>query len=145
MRSIDLQITKGKIESIGISFNETGLPDLTATVALFTADDKKISTFNIATYSWNTNRFDIPLSMVRNITDISLQVEEIVMNHCKAALGRLEAPKAEPSHGSDLRKAEPAAEAEVTSVETPLGEKIDAGTEEEDDRSIGEQTMSDKI
>lgn len=143
MRSIDVQITKAKIESFGVSFNEEGLPDVTATIALLTADSKKISTFQVATYSWQTNNFKLPPEMIMPIAAIAHDLEEIVIAKCNAQLGRLEKPKeevivgnskvedafAKPNHIDDLRQEEKNIHEEI--VETPLGEEIDGGLMEQ--------------
>lgn len=132
-RSIDIQITKGKIESFSVELKED-LPVVTATVGLFTADNKKISSFSIGSANWMNDKFEVPPEMIQPILDISQDLERIVMNRCNSMMGRLEAPKPEKEKkvepinitpmDIDLSKGPTYEE-----VETPLGEQIDNGAE----------------
>jgi hypothetical protein len=113
-RAIDIQITKGKIESFSVDLSGD-FPTVMAGVGLYTADDKKISSFSIGSASWNSERFEIPADMIQPILDISQDLERIVMIKCNSMMGRL---------------ANPEKEIKPEVVETPLGEQIDGGAEE---------------
>jgi hypothetical protein len=91
MRKIDVQITKGAIETFAVEMKaDGGLPNVTATIALFTEDDKKITSFSISTESWRGNKFDVPLEIVEPIKAITEALEFIAIAKCNSALARLE-------------------------------------------------------
>jgi hypothetical protein len=90
MNKIDIQITKAGINSFSVEFNEgVDLPSVSATINLYTPNNKKISTFSIGTRSWNDNKFDLPVNMIEPIKQIAYQLEKIVTIKCNAALGLL--------------------------------------------------------
>lgn len=122
MRQIDVQITKGQIESFAITLKDN-MPDVNAQVSLFTADGKKISTFTIGTQGYYDSKFELPLEMIQPILQIADRLERIVILECNRKLGRLEAPK-------EVKQVEiPVSVEKQAPLETPLREQIDGGGE----------------
>jgi len=92
MKKIDIQITKAQIESYSVELVD-GLPDVTATISLYTANNKKISTFALSTKSWQDCSFNLPPQMIPDIKNIASRLEEILIRECKKQLMMLPAPK----------------------------------------------------
>jgi len=89
MKKIDVQITKGQIKSFSVELRDD-LPEVTASVALFTADNKEITTFSVTTATYCNNNFELPIQMIEPIKEIASRLEAIVMQQCNKALGRIE-------------------------------------------------------
>lgn len=132
MRQIDVQITKGQIESFAVTLKDN-IPDVSAQVSLFTADGKKISTFTIGTQGYHDSKFELPLEMIQPILQIADRLERIVILECNRKLGRLEAPKevkqVEIPAKVDEKDGSFIIPEQTENVETPLGEQIDGGSE----------------
>lgn len=109
MRQIDVQITKGQIESFHVNMVDN-LPEVSATVALFTADNKKITTFSISSQKWCDPKFEVPIEMIQPILSIAERLERIVILECNRKLQRIEAP---PKKDPAPQAVEPEAVAEV--------------------------------
>lgn len=92
MRQIDVQITKGQIEQFTVVIKDN-LPEISAMVGLFTANEKRVSSFAIGTQGYHDSRFDLPMEMIRPILQISEKLEEIVIRECNKQLCLLEASK----------------------------------------------------
>ncbi len=113
MRQIDVQITKGQIESFHVTM-EDNLPEVSATVALFTADNKKITTFSISTQKWCEPKFELPIEMIDPILAIAERLERIVIMECNRKLQRIEAPKESTAPSAQAIKEDEAAAADIT-------------------------------
>jgi hypothetical protein len=89
LKAIDIQINQAKIKSFEVSFNEEGLPDVTARIALLTGN-KEISSFTLSTESWQTkNTFELPTGVINPIKKIGEELETILIRQCSAAIGQL--------------------------------------------------------
>lgn len=88
MKTIDIQINQAKIIGYDVCFNEDGLPDLTATIGLFSGN-KQISTFSLSTKSWNDKVFELPVTVINPIKKIAEELETILIRECSSALGQL--------------------------------------------------------
>lgn len=89
MKKLDVQITKAEIESFAVEF-KSDLPEVTATVALFTSNDKKVTTFTISSGRWSQVKFDVPVGMIPAIKDIGNQLEAIVTIECNKQMIMIE-------------------------------------------------------
>ena len=90
MKQIDVQITKGQIEGFAVEMKD-GLPTVTASVGLYTAGNKKITTFSISTVSYYENNFELPIEMILPIQEIANRLEAVTIQHCNKALCMIEA------------------------------------------------------
>lgn len=89
MKKVDVRITKAKIISYAVDL-EDERPQVQGTIALYTEDDKKITTFTVNTRDYYENRFDLRLEMIPAIKDIAYQLEDVVVKKCNEALALLE-------------------------------------------------------
>ena len=95
MNNIDIQITKAQLKDYTVTMSD-GLPQISARIALFTANDKEISTFSISTENYyQTTRFDIPIEMMQPITDIAKRLENITTAICNRELALLPVPESQ--------------------------------------------------
>lgn len=92
MKKIDIQINQAKITGFEVQFNEEGLPDVSATIGLLSGS-KQISTFTLSTKSWQDKVFELPISMIEPIKNISKDLETILILECSASLGQLKSGK----------------------------------------------------
>jgi len=93
MRKIDISINQAKLINFEISLSDDNLPDVTATIGLF-AGNKQISTFSLSTESWRDAKFELPISMIAPIKEISKEIETILIRQCSNSLGALKSGKA---------------------------------------------------
>jgi len=81
---IDIHISEGKLESFNVTMNEDGLPDLTATIALYTAHGKKITTFSVGTESWRGDTdMKLPIATIPAIQKIAEEIEQATILSCR--------------------------------------------------------------
>lgn len=97
MKKIDIRITKARITAYAVSMDET-LPEVTATIGLYTDGGKEISTFALSTKSWNDTTFVLPARMVPAIREISDQLEVILIRECNKTMKTLAAPGKQEAH-----------------------------------------------
>ncbi len=88
MQNIDVQISKAQLKQFLVEF-EDDLPYVTATIDLYTANNKKISSFCTSTRTYYTQHFDLPIEMITPIMDIAKKIESIVTNACKREMALL--------------------------------------------------------
>jgi len=101
MRKIDVQITKGKIDSFSVSLDKE-FPVVSATVSLFTADDKEITSFSLSSAGYSSNPFKVPISMIPGIKDLADKLENIAILHCNKKMAMLPAPEAKVEVGAPV-------------------------------------------
>jgi hypothetical protein len=101
MREIDISITKGSIESFAVTLKD-GSPEVMATVALWTPNGKRISSYTIHTSEYCEHHFELPPEMIFPIQEIASRLETIVMSECNKALRLLPVyPQEEEENGSN--------------------------------------------
>ena len=88
---IDLSITKARLTSIGVTINKDGLPDMTASITLYGANDVEVTSYSINSYSWTSEskRFDIPDSALPLIRELEYQIEKVVVAKCMGEFKQL--------------------------------------------------------
>lgn len=96
MKSIDIEITKARLVNLSITFPEDvcALPDVTATITLYGANDKQITSYAIQTDDYSRkyakNRYaDLPddaLPLLGRVRDI---MEQVVAAHCMGQFKQL--------------------------------------------------------
>ena len=91
MRTIRVDINNAKIENFVVGLGNDK-PEVTATVGLY-AGIRKITTFTIATTSWNDLKFQLPPDMVPPILAIADELEKILVQKATELLALLEPPK----------------------------------------------------
>jgi hypothetical protein len=80
MKKIDIQITKGAIKGFAVEMAD-GLPQVTATVALFTEGGKEVTTYSISTHTYyGTNTFELPAQMIAPIKEITARLEAVLIH-----------------------------------------------------------------
>ena len=89
MKKIDISITKAKIISYNVELNDD-LPEVTATIGLFTETDKQISTFSLSTKTFYSQSFELPIEMIEPIKNIAQELETVLTRKCSSAMGLLE-------------------------------------------------------
>jgi hypothetical protein len=90
MRKIDIQITKGSIKSFEVMLKD-GLPRVNAHVALFTENNKEISTFTVSTEDYyGTAKIELPPEMIIPIQEIASRLERMVINECNKSMHLIE-------------------------------------------------------
>ena len=89
MKKIDVQITKAQIESFSVAL-EDNLPLVNATIALYTAGSKRISSYSISSRSYHTSKFELPLEMIDPIMKIARRLEAIVTMECNKSMSMIE-------------------------------------------------------
>lgn len=102
MKAIDIQINQAKILSYAVSLNDEVVPDVTASIGLFSGK-KKITSFSLTTQTYYSEgmTFELPTSMINPIVDISKQLEVILVRECNKQLKRL------PMQAVDAESVEP--------------------------------------
>ena len=91
MRTIRVDINQAKIENFVVGLGQDK-PEVTATVGLYSGK-KKITTFSLATTSWNDVKFQLPASMVPPILALADELEAILVQKATEMLALLESPK----------------------------------------------------
>jgi len=85
MRDIDIQINKARISSFHVYLKDN-LPRVSATIELLTIAGMKISEYSIDSESWQeSNKFDLPSSIINPILKITDDLEKIVATHCQSS------------------------------------------------------------
>ena len=83
MEKIDISITTAQLKGFQTTFNEEGLPDVRASLGLFTEHGKEVSEYSITTNRWSENKFDLPPEMIEPIMRMAKELERIVTKHCR--------------------------------------------------------------
>lgn len=85
MRKLDIQITKAKLLSFDVSFDEDKEQiNVSATIGLMTETGKKITNYTVNSNSWrDEDKFVVPISMIAPIQTIAKELERIVTLHCR--------------------------------------------------------------
>ena len=64
---------------------------VSATIALFTEEQKHITDFQISTNSWNKeHKFDLPIEMITPIQKIAGALEHVIVEHIREGQLKLE-------------------------------------------------------
>lgn len=93
MRTIEINITKARLESFSISFPKEGTPDIEATLWLYAANDKRISQYSIGTKSWSDNRIEFPPELHTYISNTMEILEHIAHRECNGEMWMIESSK----------------------------------------------------
>jgi hypothetical protein len=81
MKKININVNKAEIKSFSVELNE-GEPEVSASIGLFSEGGKQISTYTIATNSWNEEtKFDLPVELVSPIMSILEVLEKVLVTH----------------------------------------------------------------
>lgn len=85
MRDIDIQINKARISSFHCYLKDN-IPRVSATIELLTVTGMKISEYTLDSESWQeSNKFDLPSSLINPILKITDDLEKIVSAHCQSS------------------------------------------------------------
>jgi hypothetical protein len=86
MNKIDIQINKAQLKSFNVEMNDN-IPEIMASIDLYTANDKKITTFTITTQKYySTPHFELPMELISPIVDIAKRLEKVVIAICKSEM-----------------------------------------------------------
>lgn len=89
MKKIDIRLTKAQVTGYAVVLGE-GLPEVTATIALYTSAGKEVSKFSLSTNTWQDLHFDLPIEMIPDIKAIADRFEVILLRECNKSLKLLE-------------------------------------------------------
>lgn len=83
MRTINIEISKARLENFMVQFDSEGKMDLGATLGLYTEQGKKVSTYTMNTQNYYQNKFELPLSVIDPVHKIALEIEKIATQMCR--------------------------------------------------------------
>lgn len=85
MRKIDIKITKSQLEGFNVSFDvDEKKINVSATIGLYTNNNKKISEYSVSTEAWNEEKkFSLPLECITPIMSIADEIERLVTLKCR--------------------------------------------------------------
>jgi len=83
MEKINISITQAQLKSFETTFNKEGLPDIVASLGLFTEHGKEVSSYSLGTRSWSDDKFTLPPAMIEPIMKLAKELEKIVTKHCR--------------------------------------------------------------
>lgn len=94
MEKIKIDITQAQIESLRISFDQSGKGiDLSVNIGLYTDHNRHITTFSMSTDAWrDKDKIEIPPGIYAPIMKIAKIVEQSVVEQYKGKVKELEAP-----------------------------------------------------
>ena len=93
MKTIKIEISKAVLQSFSVKLGEEK-PEVSATLALLTAQGKRITTYSIDTDGWDEeSRFELPINFVEPIKQIMKELEIVAVKHCREGQKQLKAPK----------------------------------------------------
>jgi len=83
MRKINIEITKAQIVSFSVELKKAK-PEVTATIGLYTAGGKQITTYSIMTNHWEKEQtFNLPPELISPIISIMESLEKVIVKKCK--------------------------------------------------------------
>lgn len=93
MRKLGIHISQAKLLSYTVELKEDK-PEVSATIGLYTAGGKLITSYSIRTDSWypEDKRFDLPISALSPIVGVASELERVVVKHCRDNQKMIEAP-----------------------------------------------------
>lgn len=87
---LNINITHGKLESFSVFSKENGI-DISATIGLYTDQEKKITTFSVDTRSYyGDTEFELPISCIEPIKKIIQDIEYATVLSCRENQLKLE-------------------------------------------------------
>lgn len=82
MKKINIEVTHAQILSFNVTLSE-GKPEVGASIGLYSAGGKQISTYSISTSSWREeDKFELPVELIAPIVSIMQTLEKVVVKHC---------------------------------------------------------------
>ena len=96
MRKIKIEISKARIESYSITFDEADKINISTTIGLYTEQNKKITTYSLSTESWNKEtQVELPLEVIDPIKKIGQALEIVATRHIRRGQKALSVPNKE--------------------------------------------------
>jgi hypothetical protein len=92
MRSINIEITKAKLEGFTATFDSDDTLHLSATLALMTENGEKVSAYSLNTRTYYENKFNLPINVIEPIFKIAQEIEIIATKQCRSHHLELSAP-----------------------------------------------------
>jgi hypothetical protein len=89
MRSIDIKITKARLESFSVELpNGKGLPNFTAKLGLYTESEKKVSEYTLSTNSWygEESTVTIPDEIHYPLSEVISILERVAYRKCNGEM-----------------------------------------------------------
>ena len=81
---IDIHITKGKLESFSVYLTDDEVPNISASIGLYTDGEQKITSFSIDTRNYYGNQqIDLPLGTIPAIKKIAEEIELATIRKCR--------------------------------------------------------------
>lgn len=85
MKKIDINISYAKIESFSVNL-ESDIPTISATVGLFTENEKKISTYTVTNRKYYWEDVEFPPEIFDGLYRMLDIIERIVTNNAKSKI-----------------------------------------------------------
>lgn len=83
MKQLNINITKAQLKSYTVELKD-GKPEVSATIELYTEGGMAVTTYTVATDSWNDkNKFDLPIAAIAPIIDLAKALESVTVNKCR--------------------------------------------------------------
>lgn len=88
-REIRIEITRARLVSFSVTLKD-GMPDVSATIELLTPTGKRVASYSLQTDHWQKDlKFDVPMTALPHIREISNDLERVVIAHCLGSLKQL--------------------------------------------------------
>lgn len=100
MKKIEINISHAKIESFSVNL-ESDIPTISATVGLFTANEKKISTYTVTNRRYYWEEAEFPPEVFDGLYRMLDIIERVVTNNAKSKIGLLSAKTEESKKSED--------------------------------------------
>lgn len=102
MKKIEINISYAKIESFSVNL-ESNIPTISATVWLFTANEKKISTYTVSNRKYYWEDVEFPPEIFDGLYRMIDIIERIVTNNAKSKIGLLSVKTEESKKSEDYK------------------------------------------
>lgn len=83
MKKLDINITQATLKSYTVELKE-GKPEVSATIELLTAGGMAVTTYTVATDSWqDKNKFELPMQAIMPIIELAKVLETVTVEKCR--------------------------------------------------------------
>jgi len=84
MQKLNIEITKAQLVGFHVTFNEDGIPQVSADISLLTEGAKEITQTHLSTDSYmKDKRFELPVGMHMPIQRIAGLLEGVIIEHLR--------------------------------------------------------------
>lgn len=105
MKQLNINITKAQLKSYTVELKD-GKPEVSATIELYTSGGMAVTTYTVATDSWNDkSKFELPMNAIMPIVELAKALEAVTVQKCRdsqLALGS--GVSTDPIQEADLKR-----------------------------------------